>query len=137
MATAASSSSFRFRDLPGEIRNKVYRIVLCSFRPPPTTIEPSSFFTPELAKHDIETSILRTSKETYLEAYDVMVKSNRFVKITSSRGHSLRGPLKGRAIRMIAIDEEIVDKFKGYVLSVHIGFKSPRKISITHDPGPS
>ena len=36
---------------------------------------------------------------------------------------------------MIAIDEEIVDKFKGYVLSVHIGFKSPRKISITHDPG--
>lgn len=64
-----------------------------------------------------------------------MVKSNRFVKITSSRGHSLRGPLKGRAIRMIAIDEEIVDKFKGYVLSVHIGFKSPRKISITHDPG--
>jgi hypothetical protein len=62
-----------------------------------------------------------------------MVKSNRFVKITSSRGLPLWGALKGRAIRMIAIDKETVDRFKGYVLSVHIGFKSPRKISTTHD----
>jgi hypothetical protein len=34
---------------------------------------------------------------------------------------------------MIAIDKDVVDGFKGYVLSVHIGFKNPRKIPTSHD----
>ncbi|KAG9195736.1 hypothetical protein G6011_00857 [Alternaria panax] len=136
MATAASSSSFRFRDLPEEIRKKIYRVVLCSIRPPPTTIplDAPSFFDEMPAEHEIETAILRTSKEIYREAYNVMVKSNRFVKVTSSRGLALRGAAKGRAVRMIAIEETVVDRFTGYVLSVHIGNTIPWKIPTTHDP---
>ncbi|KAI4911227.1 uncharacterized protein J4E92_010282 [Alternaria infectoria] len=128
MASATSSTPFRFRDVPGEIRNKIYRIALCSFSPPPTTItiQPSSFLTATLAEHQVETAILRVSKETYREAYSVMIKTNRFVKVTSSRGLPMRLAMAGQAVRMIAIDRDIVDRFKGYVLGVHIGFKLPQ-----------
>jgi hypothetical protein len=116
-----------------QIRNKIYRIVLCSFSPPPTTItiQPSSFLTTTLAEHQVQTAILRTSKETYREAYSLMVKTNRFVKITSSRGLPIWLAMAGQAVRFIAIDEDIVDRFKGYVLGVHIGFKRPQDTAST------
>lgn len=37
----------------------------------------------ELAKDHIDATTMRTSKTVYAEAYDTMVKTNRFVKITS------------------------------------------------------
>ncbi len=97
-------------------------------------IDISSFFTEIRAEHDVETAILRKSKETYREAYDVLVKTNRFVKITSSRGLPVRPAVAGQALPMIAIQKDIVDKFKGYVLSVHVGFKEPREIPTLPDP---
>jgi len=75
-----SSTPFRFRDLPSEIRNKVYGELLCSFGPRPTTADLGNTFKLASARHTIDTAILRTNKTTYLEAYDVMIKKNRFVK---------------------------------------------------------
>jgi hypothetical protein len=72
------------------------------------------------AEHRLETTILRVSKQTYLEAYDVMIKTNRFVKISSVRGLPVRLPLTGLRVPMVTMDEEFVEHFEGYVLTVHL-----------------
>ena len=121
-------TKFRFRDLPAEIRNKIYRELLCDFKPQPTTIDPASMLELAPAHHDIDTAILRTSKAVYREAYDVMIKTNRFVKITSVRGLPLWLLLNGLRVPIVTSDKGRVDKFKGYVLAVHLGCENPLPI---------
>ncbi|EUC48936.1 hypothetical protein COCMIDRAFT_85905 [Bipolaris oryzae ATCC 44560] len=137
MTASTPSKPFRFRDLPSEIRNKIYRIILCEFDHSPGEfgIVDDDFMEDVLqlprVEHRIETSILRTSKEIYREAYDVMVKTNRFVKVTSAEGMPVVGALSGQQTPVVTQEKFLVDQFKGYVLSVHFGLKKKR------DNGPS
>lgn len=87
---------FQFLDLPTEIRKKIYKIVLCSFNEPPK--ESICRWKPDQMQnaqalgyrniprlgHSISTAILRASKAVHAEAYDVMVKSNRLVRISAN-----------------------------------------------------
>jgi hypothetical protein len=79
-----------FRSLPIEIRNNIYRELLCAFTSTEvlknTTLvgafTPTSFTPPSSTPrylHEIDTAILRTSSTIYKEAYDTLVKTNRFV----------------------------------------------------------
>ncbi|EMD87563.1 hypothetical protein COCHEDRAFT_1159838 [Bipolaris maydis C5] len=126
MTGSTPSKSFRFRDLPSEIRNKIYRIILCEFDHSPSQFD-DDFMEDVLqlprVEHRIETSILRTSKEIYREAYDIMVKTNRFVKVTSVDGLPVIGALSGQQTPVVTQEKFLVDQFKGYVLSVHFGLK--------------
>ena len=85
-------------------------------------------------EHRIETSILRTSKEIYREAYDVMVKTNRFVKVTSADGMPVIGALSGQQTPVVTQEKFLVDQFKGYVLSVHFGLKKQRDNKPSRNP---
>ncbi|KAH7554934.1 hypothetical protein BM1_07595 [Bipolaris maydis] len=116
MTGSTPSKSFRFRDLPSEIRNKIYRIILCEFDHSPSQFD-DDFMEDVLqlprVEHRIETSILRTSKEIYREAYDIMVKTNRFVKVTSVDGLPVIGALSGQQTPVVTQEKFLVDQFKG------------------------
>jgi hypothetical protein len=127
------STVFRFSDLPSEIRNKIYRELLCDFRPRPTTMDPYDVLSFAPARRDIDTTILRTNKTVYLEAHDVLVKTNRFVKVTSVRGLPVRLLLNSLQVPVVTSDKKAVDAFKGYVLGVHLGCATP--FPTTGDPG--
>lgn len=121
-------SPFRFRSLPSEIRNKIYRILLCDFAPPlPDDVRLSSYVEMEqarIARHTIETAILLTNKATYREAYHVMVKTNRFVRVESVRGLPLLSLMEPMRMPIVSVERHIVERFKGYVLTVHVGTTS-------------
>jgi hypothetical protein len=72
------------------------------------------------AEHRLETTILRVSKQTYLEAYEVMIKTNRFVEVSSVRGLPVRLPVTGLGVPMVTMNEEAVEQFESYVLAVHL-----------------
>jgi hypothetical protein len=112
---------FRFGDLPRELRDRIYRELLCDFRPRPTSIAANALFALEPAKNDIHASILRTSKTVYAEAYDTMIKTNRFVKITASQNVPLGALLNGMRVRVVTPKKKAVDSFKSYVLGCHVG----------------
>jgi hypothetical protein len=77
--------SFRFLDLPGELRNKIYSIILCSFEPRAPLNMTASFQAPKgvlYLRHNIESQILRTCRLIYNEASYIMAKTNLLVKVT-------------------------------------------------------
>jgi hypothetical protein len=123
--------SFRFTALPAEIRNKIYRDLLCTFN---CDREPDGRFDSVLARLMREkemlngvceaalngnASILLASRQVYREAYDVMVKTNQFVRV---RGHNfnfsellLRGQLP-----VVTMDRARSAQFQGYMLCMDI-----------------
>lgn len=128
----AESQPFRFQDLPGEIRNKVYKILLCTFDP----VSPSDthWKSPSgwgvnvglptgicSASHSIETTILRTRREIHREAYDVMVKTNQFVQVESV-GLAISQLLLPSQVPIVTMDRAHAEQFKGYIL--HVGLKT-------------
>lgn len=102
--------------MPREIRNKIYRNLLCSFAPAPVKV-----LEPELgyAEHDNSTSILLASRQIHKEAYDTMVKTNRFVRVTTSGGFPLLALLNHLRVPVVVEGHES-SQFKGYVLSVSL-----------------
>jgi hypothetical protein len=126
------AAPFRFRDLPSEIRNKVYRELLCDFKPIPTTFNASTLLDLAPAARDVDTAILCTNTVTYREAYDVMVKTNRFVKVTSVPGLPLRTLLGGIQVPIVTERKKVVNRFRGYVLAIHLG--SAKSITIPQEP---
>jgi hypothetical protein len=123
---------FRFLDLPGEIRNRVYEIILCSFEPAPPSeplgkglIQIQSGRIQELvsgicpAVHSIETAILCTSKQVHREAYDVMVKANQFIHVRTT-DISMSQLLIGSQVPIVTMDRAHADQFQGYVLRVNM-----------------
>jgi hypothetical protein len=112
---------FPFQSLPTEIRYKIYRKLLCDFKPRSNTFDVSSMLGLVPAHHGIDTAILRTNTAIYREAYDVMIKTNRFVKVTSIRGLPLQTVLNGLQVPIVSWDENKVKSFNGYVLAVDIG----------------
>ena len=114
--------NFRFRDLPSEIRCKIYRILLCDDSLSTVPCNLGLIFDFARAPQSIDTAILRTCTSVYREAYDVMIKSNRFVKITSVRGLPMRHLLAAVQLAVVA-EGDTVERFQGQVLSVHLSSK--------------
>lgn len=123
---------FRFRDLPGEVRNKIYQNLLCDFGPQSTVVELIDMYTYEHPRHATETAILTTSKDTYNEAYDIMVKTNRFVHITSAPGVPVRHILLTQRVPIVSDQASIVNHFQGFVLAIHVDSISHQEIPEGH-----
>lgn len=74
----------------------------------------------QIAEHAIDTSILLVSRQTHREAYDAMIKTNRFVRVTTSWGMPIRTLLNHLCAPVVTENKESVEHFPGYVLSVSI-----------------
>lgn len=108
---------FRFLDLPAEIRNEVYKILLCTW----TTVWP---YVDSVTLAN-KSGILRTNKQIYREGFDYMVKHNRFIRI--DRKGSGRTSLVPRIYQyfrtpttILDISPQVARQFKGYVAQVSL-----------------
>ena len=110
---APSSKQFPFQRLQREIRDKIYKNLLCSFGDPP--IAPPAFFTtasrtvfapdqskPPVMKSHVDTAILRTNSDIHREAYSTMTKTNRFVLLQSKGSIPLHGVITSAQVSVIS-----------------------------------
>ncbi|ORX95969.1 hypothetical protein BCR34DRAFT_549517 [Clohesyomyces aquaticus] len=119
----AQAQIFPFLSLPAEIRNKIYRILLCTFEPAPTSFQVASLNFATLqnathrAHHTVSTTILRTCAQVHREAYDVMTKTNKFVRI-STANIRIKPILNSFGVPVVTPDPRRANAFQGYILSI-------------------
>ncbi|KAF2127651.1 hypothetical protein P153DRAFT_294727 [Dothidotthia symphoricarpi CBS 119687] len=130
MSAQQSSQAFRFMDLPGEIRNNVYDLLLCSWDEDLEQDQNSNgTFSRRFLKYPA-TALLRTSKQVHSEASDYMAKRNQFVHITC-RGMDIRR-LFLHEVPVVTSDERKTSQFMEYAM--HLTLTKPMLSSTTFDP---
>ncbi|KAF7875352.1 hypothetical protein EAF04_002524 [Stromatinia cepivora] len=77
----SSVKPFPFLNLPGEIRNEIYEMLLCDVQEPegPDGLDIPPTLT--IAKSNIHPQLLRTCRKIYVEAKYVMLTKNLFVEV--------------------------------------------------------
>ncbi|KAJ4423896.1 hypothetical protein N0V82_001482 [Gnomoniopsis sp. IMI 355080] len=126
----APQQPFRFLDLPLEVRNGIYNVVLCT--PPPAVFWPLEqqdlVGVPEefsCIRYPSETQLLRVNRQIHSEAKDAMLRGNQFIRI---RGRCVNGGmdnmaafvrciLRWRQIPILATTALFRDNFKGFVMT--------------------
>jgi hypothetical protein len=114
--------SFRFLDLPPELRDRIYEELLCNFKVAP------SYGVNDVAAHKpcgyyvrtIHPAILSVNKQLHHEAYDIMVKTNRFIHVKFFGGLPLDHMLETSTRRVICHHQPAVEGFKGYTMAVSV-----------------
>lgn len=114
---------FRFMDLPGELRNKVYALLLCSFGSTPDRArERSDAFLDDRSgllhvvdlPHTNNPTILRTNSQIHREACNVMIKTNRFIRVRLTQALPLRKIICCLGVAVVATGHRAAQS-SGYV----------------------
>ncbi|KAH6629691.1 hypothetical protein C7974DRAFT_190978 [Boeremia exigua] len=111
-----SSMPFRFLDLPGELRNNVYDLLLCSWNDEPEC-EPG--FVGGLRRRSPSYDampLLRTNKQIHEEAFDYMMKRNQFVRVTCRGLDASNLFLGDEIIPAVTTDPRKARQFEGYLM---------------------
>ncbi|KKY30145.1 hypothetical protein UCDDA912_g09939 [Diaporthe ampelina] len=130
---------FRFLDLPIEVRNAIYHVILCD--PPPARLrrveQADLLWLPEgmaMITHPSEVQILQASRQVHAEARDVLLRGNQFIRIRARGvGQVIKGFLLARQIPIVRTTALSRDRFKGYVMTHSIELTCDRPEDF---PGP-
>ncbi|CAG8981355.1 hypothetical protein HYALB_00013849 [Hymenoscyphus albidus] len=109
---------FPFQTLPREIRDEIYKIVLCAIEPAPGRVQEQFsgiLTTNTIIKHSIEPQILRVSHQIHDEAICDMTKTNLFVKVTSNIP-SMKERFAQKRIPILNITKPDLKLFNAYVM---------------------
>lgn len=121
MSPQQSLQPFRFMDLPGEIRNRVYDLLLCSWD---KNLEQDQDYDGMFNRRVLMYSaaaLMRTSKQVHSEASDYMIKRNQFVHVTC-RGFDMRC-LFLHPIPVVTSNKRKTSQFKEYAM--HLTLTKP------------
>ncbi|KAB8289966.1 hypothetical protein EYC80_010293 [Monilinia laxa] len=113
----ADIAPFSFQNLPGEIRNKVYKILLCGFDDP-IGWPPHDRPTLSLLPNDMHTQILRTCRKIYQEGSFLMRNTNLFILFNIEVGiesPEITEPLE--YVPFLVKDQSHVEHFRGVVMT--------------------
>lgn len=122
MSSHQQPQPFRFLDLPGEIRNNVYDLLLCSWN---DELEIESGVVSKVSRRCPSypaSALLRANKQIHNEAFDWMTKRNQFVRVTC-RGLDVRNLFLEDRIPVVSTDAYEVSRFNGYVM--HMTLSKP------------
>lgn len=123
----APRKPFRFLDLPLEVRNEIYNVILCT--PPPPKLWPLEqqdlVGVPHhncYIHHPLETQMLRVNRQIHAEARDAMLRGNQFIRIRERHASDTAESIvqkvtRWRQIPILATTAHFRANFKGFVMT--------------------
>ncbi|POS75911.1 hypothetical protein DHEL01_v205697 [Diaporthe helianthi] len=125
-----TGNTFRFLDLPIEVRNAIYDMILCD--PPPAKLrrveQADLLWLPEgmaYITHPRELQILQTNRQVHAEARDVMLRGNQFIRIRARGvGQVIKGFMLALQIPIVRTSARFRESFKGFVMTHSIDLAS-------------
>ncbi|KAI3324163.1 hypothetical protein HD806DRAFT_494284 [Xylariaceae sp. AK1471] len=119
--TAMATEVFRFTDLPPEIRDRIYQIILCTWPPPKLIYDEKrqlAVVPDQMAYiyHKVDIGILLANRRISRDAMDVLMKGNLFVRIVF-RGVDVHSVMMPKQVPIVADGESVVTAFKGHIMS--------------------
>ncbi|KAK8086771.1 hypothetical protein PG994_001745 [Apiospora phragmitis] len=135
------ASPVGFLDLPREIRNEIYSLLLCGPRHLQATFTyPYAYATSPGGGKSLHLAILRANRQIGDEAREVFYKTNRFVRVSIRlEGPSLRALMAGFAsnylpLPMIVQRRSAIGAFKGFIMSYKLSQTNPpQKVIHRHE----
>lgn len=127
----AQEKAFRFLDLPLEVRNAIYNVVLCSPPPPKLRRVDQGDLLPspkglEYIVHPQETQILRLNRQIHAEARDAMLRGNQLIRIRArGLGRVLENLMAERQISVVRATALSRARSRNYVMTHSIEWNGP------------
>ncbi|KAK8094298.1 hypothetical protein PG997_000983 [Apiospora hydei] len=128
------SSPTGLLDLPREIRDEIYSLLLCDFRLPKSTSTNSSGHAMRYGGiKDLHLSILRANRQLGSEAREIFYKTNRFVRVSIAvKAQHWPDLLAGFASKylplpMVIQRDSTIDACKGFIMTYELSQPSASK----------
>jgi hypothetical protein len=110
---------FRLMDLPAELRNNVYALLLCAFEKPLTAFSPTSTLPgPTSSSHTVDARIIRTNSQIHRDAYDVMVKRNCLVRFEYTGNFIYPVVLMNNYLPIVTAKKASISRFEGFAMTI-------------------
>ncbi|CAJ2499910.1 Uu.00g027630.m01.CDS01 [Anthostomella pinea] len=131
------TETFRFMDLPTEVRDNIYHIILCSWPAPKSTWDEARKLAvvpdePAVMHHRIHTGILLANCQIHRDATDVLLKGNLFVKVQMRASTNVRAVLVPKQVPIVSMTPSVVAAFKGYALTHSINMDADLLFPVAH-----
>lgn len=106
----------------GELRDEVYKLLLCAVKPPPPPRKNGAIRDkpPSYYLRSIHPAILEVNKQLHREAYSTMIKINRFIHCVIHGITPSSDTLREATRRIICDDEDRIKALEGCAMSVTI-----------------
>ncbi|KAF7926019.1 uncharacterized protein EAE97_010319 [Botrytis byssoidea] len=119
-----------FHNLSGEIRNRIYELLLCDFEEAEVLCQFPGFmpnYPVAIARHHIHPQILRTCRQIYQEGTYLMRKKNLFIRFECEVSpYEITFAFLEIDVPLIIPDPSTSRDFKGTVLTHKICYRKPR-----------
>ncbi|THV55432.1 hypothetical protein BGAL_0008g00160 [Botrytis galanthina] len=125
--------AFAFQDLSGELRNKIYELLLCDFEEVLVPCQFSDLPSPDqvaVTRHHIHPQILRTCRQIYQEGTYLMRKKNLFIRFECEVSpYQITLALLEIKVPFLVPDPSTSRDFKGTVLTHKICYRNSKSRS--------
>lgn len=113
---------FRFLELPREIRNYVYMLLLCNFEAAVVLVRSDRDTVARITQHkyNIETAILATNRQIHSEARGILLQETQFVKVDvqfQDRREAIKGIFVPTRVPIFTLNRDVINKFGGHTMS--------------------
>lgn len=113
-----ATKNFPLLEIPRELRDSIYHEALCDWPAPQSTRGQLAIHLRPITRvyHKINTALLRVNRQVSVEALEVMIKSNLFIRVVT-HGVDMNRILRLLPVPILSMNTTFVKQFTGFIMT--------------------